>query len=258
MSQIEILKNYILTENLIKDMSDIDFLFPSYEYDSSKSLEELINNVIEWGFNNDKLEVFYTEHWGELLNSDNLTLIQRCKIEDTPYVTTFDLYRYNSKNKYYYSIESCGVYEDSFETDYYYTILENQDDDWVIKNFKNDCIDIHNCHGDIVEVASSKELDDIEFNIVVQIPKMIEKTQKLPKWFIKGGGVCYSHGEKVTNFLSNNSIYLTKAELSMYNYIRKSELIAYKTDDKKIIKNFNKAVGWFKKTNFEAYMVLLD
>ena len=86
----------------------------------------------------------------------------------------------------------------------------------------------------------------------------MKNTQELPKWFTNSGGVCYKKGDNVTNFLSNNSIYLTKAELSMYNYIRKSELIAYKTDDKKIIKNFNKAVGWFKKTNFEAYMVLLD
>ena len=60
MSQIEILKNYILKQNLIKDVSDINFLFPSYEYDSSKSLEDLINNVIEWGYNNDELEGFYS------------------------------------------------------------------------------------------------------------------------------------------------------------------------------------------------------
>ena len=93
MSQIEILKNFILKENLIKDVSDIDFLFPSFEYDSSESIEKLINNVIEWGFNNDELEDFYSEHWEFLLNSDNLTLIQGCKIEDTPYVTTFDLYK---------------------------------------------------------------------------------------------------------------------------------------------------------------------
>ena len=161
MSQIEILKKNILTENLIKDVSDIDFLFPSYEYDSSKSLEEIINSVIEWGFNNDELEDFYSERWEFLLNSDNLTLIQGCKIEDTPYVTTFDLYRYNSRNKYYYRVESTGVYEDSFETSGCYAILDNQDDDWVIKNFKDDCIEVHNCNGDL----DSEELEGskIEF-----------------------------------------------------------------------------------------------
>ena len=149
MSQIEILKNYILKQNLIKDVSDINFLFPSYEYDSSKSLEDLINNVIEWGYNNDELEGFYSEHWDELLHTDNLTLIQGCKIKEAPYVTTFDLYRYNSKNMYYYKVESFGVYEDSFETSGCYAILDKKDDDLVVKNFRNDCIEVHNCNGDL-------------------------------------------------------------------------------------------------------------
>lgn len=158
MSQIEILKKFILTENLIKDVTDIDFLFPSYEYDNSESLEKLINNVIEWGFNNDELEDFYSEHWDELLNSDNLTLIQRCEMDET-YVTTFDLYRYNSRNKYYYRIESCGNYEDSFEKSGCYKILNTPDDDLVVKTFKNDCINIHNCFGEVED----KLLEDIKF-----------------------------------------------------------------------------------------------
>jgi len=149
MSRIEILKKFILKENLIKDISDIDFLFPSFEYDSSKSLKEIINSVIEWGFNNNELEDFYSEHWDELLHTDNLSLIQGCKIKESPYVTTFDLYRYNSKNMYYYKVESFGVYEDSFETSGCYAILDKKDDDLVIKNFRNDCIEVHNCNGDL-------------------------------------------------------------------------------------------------------------
>ena len=158
MSQIEILKNYILTENLIEDVSDIDFLFPSYEYDSSKSLEEIINNVIEWGFNNDELEDFYSEHWDELLNSDNLTLIQGCKIEDTSYVTTFDLYRYNSRNKYYYRIESFGVYKDIFDTSGCYNVLDNQDDDSTIDSFKEECMGVFDDFGELSpeDLKSSK------------------------------------------------------------------------------------------------------
>ena len=158
MAQIEILKNYILTENLIEDVSDIDFLFPSYEYDSSKSLEEIINNVIEWGFNNDELEDFYSEHWDELLNSDNLTLIQGCKIEDTSYVTTFDLYRYNSRNMYYYRIESFGVYKDIFDTSGCYNVLDNQDDDSTIDSFKEECMGVFDDFGELSpeDLKSSK------------------------------------------------------------------------------------------------------
>tara|TARA_B110001469_G_C9635275_1_gene318398 strand:+ start:905 stop:1396 length:492 start_codon:yes stop_codon:yes gene_type:complete len=158
MSQIELLKKFTLKENLIKDVSDIDFLFLSYEYDNSESLEKLINKVIEWGFNNDELEDFYSEHWDELLNSDNLTLIQGCKIEDTPYVTTFDLYRYNSKNMYYYRVESFGLYSDNFDTSGFYTILDNQDDDLIINSFKQECMGVFNNFGELSteDLKSSK------------------------------------------------------------------------------------------------------
>ena len=44
----------------------------------------------------------------------------------------------------------------------------------------------------------------------------MKNTQELPKWFTNSGGVCYNKGDKVTNFLSNNSINLTNTELSMY------------------------------------------
>lgn len=77
------------------------------------------------------------------------------------YITTFDLYRYNSKNMYYYKVESFGVCEDMFETSGCYAILDNKDDDRVIENFKNDCIEVYNCNGDL----DSEELEGskIEF-----------------------------------------------------------------------------------------------
>ena len=84
------------------------------------------------------------------------------------------------------------------------------------------------------------------------------KTQELPKWFTNSGGVCYKKGDNVTNFLSNDSIDLTNTELSMYDYIKGAELIAYQTSNKGIISNFNKALNWFRKANPEAFMVLLD
>ena len=86
----------------------------------------------------------------------------------------------------------------------------------------------------------------------------MKNTQELPKWFTNSGGICYKKGDKVTNFLSNQSIDLTEAELSMYDYIKGAELIAYQSTNKEIQKNFNKAISWFRKNNPEAYMVLLD
>ena len=84
------------------------------------------------------------------------------------------------------------------------------------------------------------------------------KTQELPKWFTDQGGVCYKEGDKVTNYLSNSSIHLTNTELSMYDYIKGSELVAYQSNNAAIINDFNKALTWFRKNNPEAYMVLLD
>ena len=149
MSQIENLKKYITSNNLIKDISDIDFLFSSYEYDSSRSLEELINNVIEWGFNNDELEDFYSEHWDELLDSDILTLIKSCELSDPPYSTTFDLYKYNSKNIYFYKVESSGLYSDCFDDTDCFHIMKNENDALVIDLFKAKCEDIYTLDGDL-------------------------------------------------------------------------------------------------------------
>lgn len=84
------------------------------------------------------------------------------------------------------------------------------------------------------------------------------KTQELPKWFIKEGGSLYEEGSVVENRFSGEKYELTNTELSIYDYIIGSELVAFQTNDPTIINNFNKAINWFRKNNPEAYMVLLD
>ena len=84
------------------------------------------------------------------------------------------------------------------------------------------------------------------------------KDQELPKWFTKGGGVCYKKGSAVKNPFTGASTELTNVELSMYDYIKGAELVAYQTNDRGIMQKFNKALNWFRKANPEAYMVLLD
>ena len=86
----------------------------------------------------------------------------------------------------------------------------------------------------------------------------MKNTQELPKWFIKGGGQIYTQGDDVENVFSGESIKLNNLELSMYDYIKGAELVAYQTNDTGIIHKFNKALGWFRKANPSAYMVLLD
>ena len=47
------------------------------------------------------------------------------------------------------------------------------------------------------------------------------KDQELPKWFTKGGGVCYKKGSAVKNPFTGASTELTNVELSMYDYIQR-------------------------------------
>jgi hypothetical protein len=75
------------------------------------------------------------------------------------------------------------------------------------------------------------------------------KEQPLPKWF---NGVLYTEGAMVMNRFSQESIELTAAELSMYDYIMGCAWL------NKYDATFNKATNWFRRANPDAYMVLLD
>ena len=149
MLEIEMLKNFIIKNNLINEFSDIDFLFESYEYDQKKPFKDLITDVIEWSYNNDMLEAFYAEHWEDLKNSDCLHCIQVCTIKNHFALTWFNLYRYNSKNKYYYIITSAGEFADLIDTSEYVEVFNKQDDEKAIQTFKNICKDTFGLDGDL-------------------------------------------------------------------------------------------------------------
>lgn len=75
------------------------------------------------------------------------------------------------------------------------------------------------------------------------------KEQPLPKWF---KGALYTGGDTVTNPFSGESIELTAAELSMYDFIMGCVML------NKYDAEFSKAMVWFRRANADAYMVLLD
>ena len=149
MSYLEKLKKFIIKRSLIQSKTDIAFLFVSYEYDEKKPLDELINDVIEWGFNNDELEDFYGEHWDVLEESESINFLQGCNMKDQFALTSFELFRHNSKNKYYYKIKSSGEFADLIDTDDYFVVLENQDDESIIDYFKSDCNDSFDLDGEL-------------------------------------------------------------------------------------------------------------
>ncbi len=85
-----------------------------------------------------------------------------------------------------------------------------------------------------------------------------KKKQRLPKWF---NGELYARGETVTNPFSGESFELTAIELAIYDFIMGCNVVfasAPKRVNDKTIKDFDRALTWFRVNNPTAYMVLLD
>ena len=82
---------------------------------------------------------------------------------------------------------------------------------------------------------------------------------KLPKWF---EGTRYPNGDIVKNPFSGEEFELTAEELSMYDFIKGSEFMINMNhghvQTAELIRDFNKAIDWFRETNPKAYMILLD
>lgn len=76
----------------------------------------------------------------------------------------------------------------------------------------------------------------------------MQSKQEMPKWF---NGQVYSEGDTVSNPFTGESVELTAEELSMYDLIMGAQMLqAYDV--------MQKGLGWFRRENAEAYMVLLD
>ena len=86
----------------------------------------------------------------------------------------------------------------------------------------------------------------------------VKNKQKLPKWF---NGTLYSQGETVANPFTGEEIELTNVELSLYDFIMGCNMVfakAPKRVNDDMIRDFDRALTWFRVNNPQAYMVLLD
>lgn len=86
----------------------------------------------------------------------------------------------------------------------------------------------------------------------------VKNKQKLPKWF---NGSLYPQGETVANPFTGEEIELTNVELSLYDFIMGCNMLFERgstrvNDD--MIRDFDRALTWFRVNNAKAYMVLLD
>ena len=87
------------------------------------------------------------------------------------------------------------------------------------------------------------------------------KTKKLPKWF---DGELYPSGDTVTNPFSGAVCELNAAELSMYDFIMGTQFLielkggVFNPATSKLQQQLAKGLSWFRSSNAEAYMILLD
>jgi hypothetical protein len=80
--------------------------------------------------------------------------------------------------------------------------------------------------------------------------------QKMPEWF---DGELYEEGGVVTNPYSGFDMRLSAEELSMYDFIKGTEMFLEKgINNDWLIDHFYKGIDWFKHNNMKAYMALLD
>jgi hypothetical protein len=82
--------------------------------------------------------------------------------------------------------------------------------------------------------------------------------QKLPKWF---NGSLYSEGDTVANQFTGEEIELTNVELSLYDFIMGCNMLFARGSNRvndDMIRDFDRALTWFRVNNPKAYMVLLD
>ena len=85
---------------------------------------------------------------------------------------------------------------------------------------------------------------------------MKTKKKELPKWF---NGEVYTEGGEVINPFSKEKIELNNLELSMYDFIMGANMMAEMgMITLKTHKDMLKGLTWFRQSNPEAYMVLLD
>jgi hypothetical protein len=76
----------------------------------------------------------------------------------------------------------------------------------------------------------------------------MQNKQEMPKWF---DATVYSSGATVSNPFTGESVELTAEELSMYDVIMGAQMLQQ-------YDVMQKGLGWFRRENAEAYMILLD
>lgn len=152
---------------LIKNLDDIEFLFNNYTgLNNASTLKENIEHALQWAYDNDELNGFYSEHYETFIQFDEPII--ECKMILASSIGTqtyFDLYQFESKNDYYFKVIGGGEYADTWDWEYgFFDVRNKNTKQKVIANFKDACHDNFTQDGEFDFDEMIKEGHELLFN----------------------------------------------------------------------------------------------
>ena len=130
---------------LIEHLDNIDFLFLNLpSINNSLTLNENIQSALKWAYDNDELDDFFGEHYETFIQFDEPVIgCQMLLASSIRTETYFDLYQFQSKNKYYFKVIGRGEYADSWDWKYgFFDVVDKNAKQDVISNFKDTCREV--------------------------------------------------------------------------------------------------------------------
>ena len=158
-----------LKYKIIDSPDFIDFVFANHpNVDQTRPLEELIKEVLTWGYENDELEDFFPEYLDILLQIEFTIPILNCCIDTQGHGTIFKLCKFESKNLNYYKVVAWGIFEDMWfgdDSDFYFRITEKKstNEEMIIGDFECNCSEVFTNHGEISDSELATHGHTIKF-----------------------------------------------------------------------------------------------
>lgn len=156
-----------IKHELIESLADIEWLFPTYDGPTTNlSLNEIIETVIKWAYESDNLEEFYFEHSDSLIQSGNIDYTLGCNIVFNTSIrttTTFELFRFNSKNLSYYIVVGSGEFSEDWDTHDFFEIVNQNANTDVLQAFKYRCHEVFNLYDEFDHDKLINDGHSVEF-----------------------------------------------------------------------------------------------
>ena len=148
--------------NLIETISDIEFLFLDCSIkDETQPISILIDNVITWGYENDDLKDFYSEHLDFLIDNGIVSPLIECKMTYQtsmgPLSDNFGLFCFESKNYKYYKVKGDSDRWDTYG--FYEIVKKNSRKTDVISQFKDECDYVFSNFGEFDDDEDDSEIE---------------------------------------------------------------------------------------------------